>query len=130
MSKRLLAVMVGLALLFSTVHVAISADASAPAPMNPKVKAMVDTAKAAIKKVPAEAAKTAIDTKEKAIFLDVPGSGGICSRPFSGRHEHLTRYPGVYRLQRDSRSERKDLRLLQDSGPVRTGHQNPERPGL
>jgi rhodanese-related sulfurtransferase len=71
MSKRLFAVMVGLALLFSSVHVAMSADAPAPAPMNPKVKAMVDGAKAAIKKVPAEDAKKAIDSKEKAVFLDV-----------------------------------------------------------
>jgi rhodanese-related sulfurtransferase len=84
MSKRLLAVMVGLALLFSTIHVAISADAPAPAPMNPKVKAMVDTAKAAIKKVPAEAAKTAIDSKEKAIFLDVRDPAEFAAGHFPG----------------------------------------------
>jgi rhodanese-related sulfurtransferase len=85
LSKRLFAVMVGLALLFSTVYVAISADAPpAPAPMNPKVKAMLDTAKAAIKKVPAEAAKTAIDSKEKAIFLDVRDPAEFAAGHFPG----------------------------------------------
>lgn len=84
MSKRLFAVMAGLALLFSTVHVAISADAPAPAPLNPKVKAMVDEAKAAIKKVPAETAKTAIDSKEKAIFLDVRDPGEFAAGHFPG----------------------------------------------
>ena len=69
MSRRFFAVLAGLALLFSLIHVAIAADA--PAPMNPKVKALVDNARGAIKKVPAEEAKKAIDSKEKAIFLDV-----------------------------------------------------------
>jgi rhodanese-related sulfurtransferase len=73
MSRKLLAVIVGLALLLSTVSVAMSQEkaAPAPAPMNPKVKVMVDAAKASIKMVDAEALKKAIDTKEKAIMLDV-----------------------------------------------------------
>lgn len=84
MSKRFFAVLAALALLFSIVHVAIAADAPAPAPMNPKVKAMVDTAKAAIKKVPAEAAKTAIDSKEKAVFLDVRDPAEFAAGHFPG----------------------------------------------
>jgi rhodanese-related sulfurtransferase len=84
MSKRLCAVMVGVALLFSTVSIAISADAPAPAPMNPKVKALVDTSKAAVKKVPAEAAKTAIDSKEKAVFLDVRDPAEFSAGHFPG----------------------------------------------
>lgn len=73
MSRKIFAVMVGLALLFSTVGVALSQEkaAPAPAPMNPKVKAMVDAAKASIKSVDAAAVKKAIDSKENAIILDV-----------------------------------------------------------
>lgn len=73
MSKKVCAIMVGLALLLSTVGVAMSQEkaAPAPAPMNPKTKAMVDAAKAAIKIVDAAAVKKAIDTKEKAVILDV-----------------------------------------------------------
>ncbi len=82
MSKRFFAVLAGLALLFSMVHVAIAADA--PAPMNPKVKGMVDSARAAIKKVPAEDAKKVIDTKEKAIFLDVRDPGEFSAGHFPG----------------------------------------------
>ena len=89
MSKRLFAVMVGLALLFSTVSVAMSqapapAAAPAPAPTNPKVKAMVDEAKAAIKTVNAETAKKAIDSKEKAIFLDVRDPGEFAAGHLPG----------------------------------------------
>lgn len=71
MSRKALAVMVGLGILLSVVSVGMSADAPAPAPMNPKVKAMLDEAKGSIKKVPAEALKGAIDSKEKMIVLDV-----------------------------------------------------------
>ena len=86
MSRRLLAVLVGVALLFSSVHVVVAAEtaAPAPAPMNPKVKAMLDSAKAAIKKVPAEEAKKAIDSKEKAIFLDVRDPAEYAAGHFPG----------------------------------------------
>lgn len=91
MSKKLFAVMVGLAALLSTVSVAMSqgaapapATAPAPAPLNPKVKAMVDAAKAAIKTVNAETAKKAIDSKEKAIFLDVRDPGEFAAGHFPG----------------------------------------------
>jgi rhodanese-related sulfurtransferase len=63
--------MVAIALVFLTFNVALSADAPAPPPLNPKVKAMVDAAKAAVKKVPAATVKAAIDSKEKAVILDV-----------------------------------------------------------
>jgi rhodanese-related sulfurtransferase len=65
MFKKSLIFMVGLALVLSLVNVGIAQD------MNPKVKEMLASARAAIKMVPAEAVKAAIDSKEKAIFLDV-----------------------------------------------------------
>ncbi len=80
-SKRFVAVLAGLALLFSVVHVAIAADAPA---MNPKVKAMVDNARSTIKKVPAEEAKKALDSKEKAIFLDVRDPGEFAAGHIPG----------------------------------------------
>ena len=83
-SKKLFSVMLAAALIFSIAHVALSADTPAPAPMNPKVKAMVDNAKAAIKKVPAEDAKKAIDSKEKAIFLDVRDPAEFAAGHFPG----------------------------------------------
>jgi rhodanese-related sulfurtransferase len=84
MSRKLLAVMLGLALMLSMVSVSMSAEAPAPAPMNPKVKAMVDAARAAIKTVNAETAKTAIDTKEKAIILDVRDPGEFAAGHLPG----------------------------------------------
>ena len=89
MSRKVLVFMIGLTLVFSTVVVAISADAPpAAAPMNPKVKAMVDTAKAAIKKVPAETVKTAIDSKEKAVILDVRDPAEFAAGHFPLTHSH------------------------------------------
>ena len=82
MFKKALVFMVGLALVLSLVNVGISADT--PAPMNPKVKEMVDKAKAAVKKVTAEAVKTAIDSKEKAIFLDVRDAGEFAAGHLPG----------------------------------------------
>jgi rhodanese-related sulfurtransferase len=73
-SKRLVAVMVGLAFLLSTAGIALSQEKAAaptPAPMNPKTVAIVDAAKAAVKKVKADDLKKAIDAKEKAVILDV-----------------------------------------------------------
>jgi rhodanese-related sulfurtransferase len=83
-SKKLFALMVALAVLLSMVSIGMSADAPAPAPMNPKVKAMVDAAKASVKTVNAEAAKKAIDSKEKAIFLDVRDPGEFAAGHLPG----------------------------------------------
>jgi rhodanese-related sulfurtransferase len=52
------------------VGVAMAAE-SATDVVGPKVKAMLETTKAGVNKVPASAAKTAIDSKEKAVILDV-----------------------------------------------------------
>ena len=65
MFKKSLVFMVGLALVLSLVNVGIAQD------MNPKVKEMLASARTAIKTVSAEAVKAAIDSKEKAIVLDV-----------------------------------------------------------
>ena len=50
MFKKVLVLLVGMALVLSMVSVGISADPAAP--MNPKVKEMIDSARAAIKIVP------------------------------------------------------------------------------
>jgi len=71
MFKRLLVVAVGVAFALTMVGTGISAGPD----MNPKVKEMLTAAKASIKKVPAETVKAAIDSKEKAIFLDVRDGG-------------------------------------------------------
>jgi len=82
MAKKLLVLVVGLALVFSTVSIGMSQDK--PPEMNPKVKEMVSAAKAAIKTVSAEAVKTAIDKKEKAIFLDVRDPGEFAAGRLPG----------------------------------------------
>lgn len=69
MFRKALVFMVGLALVLSMVNVGIAQD------MNPKVKEMLASARAAIKIVSPEAVKAAIDSKEKAIFLDVRDGG-------------------------------------------------------
>ncbi|MEW6333689.1 MAG: rhodanese-like domain-containing protein [Thermodesulfobacteriota bacterium] len=86
MFKKVLIVVVGMALALSMVGVGISAGPD----MNPKVKEMLTTAKASIKKVPAQAVKAAIDSKEKAIFLDVRDGG-----EFSAGH-----LPGAMNISR------------------------------
>jgi rhodanese-related sulfurtransferase len=82
--KKVLVFMVGMALALSVVSVGISADQPAAAPMNPKVKEMLDSAKAAIKMVPAEAVKKAIESKEKAIYLDVRDGGEFAAGHLPG----------------------------------------------
>lgn len=52
--------------------------------MNPKVKEMLASARGAIKIVPPEAVKTAIDSKEKAIFLDVRDAGEFAAGHLPG----------------------------------------------
>jgi rhodanese-related sulfurtransferase len=82
MFKKALVFMVGLALVLSMVNIGISADP--PPAMNPKVKATLDSAKAAIKKVSAENVKKAIDSKEKAIILDVRDGGEFAAGHLPG----------------------------------------------
>ena len=52
--------------------------------MNPKVKEMIASARAAIKMVTPEVVKTAIDSKEKAIFLDVRDAGEFAAGHLPG----------------------------------------------
>jgi len=82
MFKKVLVLLVGLALVLSMVNVGVSADTAAP--VNPKVKAMVESARAAIKIVSPEAVKAAIDSKEKAIFLDVRDAGEFAAGHLPG----------------------------------------------
>jgi rhodanese-related sulfurtransferase len=84
MFKKSLVIMVGLALVLSLVNVGIAQD------MNPKVKEMLASARAAIKMVTPEVVKAAIDSKEKAIFLDVRDGG-----EFSAGH-----LPGAMNISR------------------------------
>ena len=74
MAKKLFVFMTVLALFLSTTGMAISQDKAADV-VGPKVKAMVAEAKAAIKTVTPQAAKAALDSKEKAVFLDVRDPG-------------------------------------------------------
>lgn len=86
MFKKVLVCIVGVALALSMVSVAISAGPD----MNPKVKEMLASARSAIKTVTPEAVKAAIDSKEKAIFLDVRDGG-----EFSAGH-----LPGALNISR------------------------------
>jgi rhodanese-related sulfurtransferase len=88
MFKKVLVFIVGMAIALSMVSVGLSADT--PAPMNPKVKDMIASAREAIKMVTPEAVKAAIDSKEKAIFLDVRDGG-----EFSAGH-----LPGAMNISR------------------------------
>ena len=83
MSNKLLSLMVAVALIFSVAGAAISAEKAADV-VGPKVKAMVDAAKAAIKKVPASTVKAAIDSKEKAVILDVRDGGEFAAGHLPG----------------------------------------------
>jgi rhodanese-related sulfurtransferase len=86
MFKKVLVLVLGMALALSMAGVGLSAGTD----MNPKVKEMLTSAKASIKKVSAEAVKAAIDSKEKAIFLDVRDGG-----EFSAGH-----LPGAMNISR------------------------------
>lgn len=86
MFKKVLVLVLGMALALSMTGVGLSAGTD----MNPKVKEMLTSAKASIKKVSAEAVKAAIDSKEKAIFLDVRDGG-----EFSAGH-----LPGAMNISR------------------------------
>jgi rhodanese-related sulfurtransferase len=70
MKKRLLVFAAVVAFGLATVNTAISAEKAMDV-VGPKVKSMIETTKASISKVPASAVKAAIDSKEKAVILDV-----------------------------------------------------------
>ena len=89
MSKKLLSFMVAALLMLSMVGAAISAEKAADV-VGPKVKAMVDAARSAIKMVPASTVKAAIDSKEKVVILDVRDGG-----EFSAGH-----LPGAINISR------------------------------
>jgi rhodanese-related sulfurtransferase len=78
MLKKSVIFMVGLGLVLSLVNVGMAQD------MNPKVKEMLASARAAIKTVPAETVKAAIDSKEKAILLDVRDAGEFAAGRLPG----------------------------------------------
>jgi rhodanese-related sulfurtransferase len=78
MFKKSLVFMVGLALVLSMAAAGTAQD------LNPKVKEMLASAKAAVTKVPAEAVKAAIDSKEKAVFLDVRDAGEFAAGHLPG----------------------------------------------
>jgi rhodanese-related sulfurtransferase len=78
MIKKSVIFMVGVGLVLSLVNVGMAQD------MNPKVKEMLASAKAAIKTVPAETVKAAIDSKEKAILLDVRDGGEFAAGRLPG----------------------------------------------
>lgn len=78
MLKKSMVFMVGLALVLSLANIGMAQD------MNPKVKEMLASARAAIKMVTPEAVKTAIDSKEKAIFLDVRDAGEFAAGHLPG----------------------------------------------
>lgn len=78
MVKKSLVFMVAVAVALLMVNVAIAQD------MNPKVKEMIASAKAAVKKVSAEQVKGAIDAKEKAVFLDVRDPGEFAAGHLPG----------------------------------------------
>ncbi len=68
--RRLFGFVAVLALIVSTAGVSIAAEKAADV-VGPKVKAMIESTKAAVEKVPASAVKAALDSKEKAVILDV-----------------------------------------------------------
>ena len=78
MFKKSLVLMVGLALALSLVNVGMAQD------MNPKVKEMLASARAAIKIVSPEVVKAAIDSKEKVVILDVRDGGEFAAGHLPG----------------------------------------------
>jgi len=80
MFKRVSVFVLGAALALSMVSVGFSAGPD----MNPKVKEMLSSARAAIKIVSPEVVKAALDSKEKAIFLDVRDGGEFAAGHLPG----------------------------------------------
>jgi rhodanese-related sulfurtransferase len=81
MAKRLFGLLIALGLLVSLIGPVMAAD-------NPdvagKVKEMVAKTKGSIKTVTAETAKQALDSKEKAMFLDVRDAGEFAAGHLPG----------------------------------------------
>jgi rhodanese-related sulfurtransferase len=80
MFKKVLVFVVAVALTLSLAGV----GAAAGPDMNPKVKEMLSAAKASVTKVSAAAVKAAIDSKEKAIILDVRDGGEFAAGHLPG----------------------------------------------
>ena len=74
MFKKLFVFAAVVAFILTLGGAALSAEKAADV-VAPKVKAMIETTKATVNKVPASAVKTAIDSKEKAVILDVRDGG-------------------------------------------------------
>ncbi|MDD4356132.1 MAG: rhodanese-like domain-containing protein [Smithellaceae bacterium] len=70
MSKKLLVFVAVLSLMLSTVGMSIAQDTKSH-PVNNKVKSIVESTKKAVKNVTLADVKKSIDSKEKAIYLDV-----------------------------------------------------------
>jgi len=80
MKKRTIVWMMAVAFVFSSLGLALAQQpapqaATQPAEPPPVVKDMVSKAKSAIKTVPPADVKKALDSKEKAVFLDVRDAG-------------------------------------------------------
>lgn len=86
MFKKVLVFVVGVAIALSMSGVGFSAGAE----MNPKVKEMLTSARSAVKTVTPEVVKASIESKEKAIYLDVRDGG-----EFSAGH-----LPGAMNISR------------------------------
>ena len=84
MSKKLLVIVAVLTFVLSTVSVGMTQDKEANKVVSDKVTSMVAAAKKAIKTVPADAVKKAIDSKEKAIYLDVRDGGEFAAGHLPG----------------------------------------------
>ncbi len=82
MLKRMVVLVFAVALVFSTVGMGFAQE-KAPE-LNPKVQEMVSKARAAIKTVPADAVKKALDAKEKAVYLDVRDGGEFAAGHLPG----------------------------------------------
>ncbi len=83
MRKRMLVAMASILFALSMVGMALAQD-KAPAGPPPVVKEMVAKAKGSIQKVSAADVKAAIDTKEKAIILDVRDPGEFAAGHLPG----------------------------------------------
>jgi rhodanese-related sulfurtransferase len=81
MIKKVSALIIGIALLLSMSSLSIAAESAEVAA---KAKDMVAKTKSTIKTVTAEAAKQALDSKEKAVFLDVRDAGEFAAGHLPG----------------------------------------------
>jgi rhodanese-related sulfurtransferase len=89
MFNKLFALAAVVAFTLALAGAALSAEKAGDV-VGPKVKSMIETTKAAVTKVPASAVKAAIDSKEKAVILDVRDGG-----EFSAGH-----LPGAMNISR------------------------------